>query len=139
MAQYLASDIHYAFNDFGGLKSACNHLKLLGCNGIVSHHLNAFNGNVAGAEFLFLDGDKSSEYYAVEIAQQFKSTFPERRLRHDNGLKPISCGQRGYHGLKLAKKYGMKIAIISECFFIDNSAEWIEPEILADFWNKILY
>lgn len=139
MAKYLNGDIAHSFRDFGGVRGAVESLEAMNCNASIEHHLNAFNGQAKGFEVLFLKGDKESEYYALEFAQMFKETFPGRILRHSNGLKPISRGDRGYNNLKKAKKGGMLVALLSEAFFIDNSREWIEPEELAAFWNKCLF
>jgi hypothetical protein len=139
LVNHLHKDIYHAFRDFGGIKGAVESLRAFRCNASIEMHCNAFNSNSEGFEILHLKGDKNSEYFANEFAQSFKATYPDRRLRHNNGVKAIKRGDRGFKNLSIAKKNGMKIALLSEPFFIDNFSEWIEPSELAEYWNKVLF
>jgi len=85
-----------------------------------------------------MKGDKLSLKYAELIAESFKHHFPDRILRHGNGVKIVTKGERGYNNLFIAKKNGMEVALLSEAFFIDNSSEWIEPREMGAFWKETL-
>lgn len=128
----------YATRDRSGVKGAAESLKSRGCNASLEPHKNAFNKKAHGFEILVLKGDKLSAQYARLFADAFADKYPERRLRHDKGIKWISKGDRGYHNLVAAKKAGMDVALLSESFFLDNQNEWISPEEMAAFWDELL-
>jgi hypothetical protein len=124
--------------DEGGVSLAAKRLKLKGCNASLEPHKNAYNGTAKGFEILVLENDSESIRVAEIMAENFKAKYPTRVLRHTNGVKKIKSGDRGYSNLIAAKKEGMKIALLGEAFFIDNPAEWIEPEEMAKFWMENL-
>ena len=100
-------------------------------------HLNAYNHTAKGFEVLVMEGDSKSFDIALKIAAMFEDQFPDRVLRHGDGVKIVSSGDRGYYNLKEAKRAGMQVSILSEAFFIDNPDEWIEPKAMAEFWEKV--
>jgi hypothetical protein len=124
--------------DDGGVSLAAKRLKLKGCNASLEPHKNAYNGTAKGFEILVLADDSESIRVAEIIAQEFKEKYPDRVLRHANGVKKIKSGDRGYSNLVAAKGAGMKIALLGEAFFIDNPSEWLAPAEMADFWMKNL-
>lgn len=125
----------YATRDKAGVSGAASELKKLGINASLEPHKNAYNNMAKGFEILVLANDSESIRVAEIMAQNFKDLYPERTLRHTNGVKKIKSGDRGYSNLIAAKKAGMEIALLSEAFFIDNPKEWISPEEMASFWN----
>lgn len=120
--------------DEGGVSLAAKRLKLKGCNASLEPHKNAFDSKAKGFEILVLENDSESIRMAEIMAENFRAKYPARVLRHSNGVKKIKSGDRGYSNLIAAKKEGMKIALLSEAFFIDNPLEWIEPAEMAEFW-----
>ena len=128
----------YYTRNSGGVSGAAKLLKRDGCNASLEPHKNAFNTKAKGFEILVIKGDHLSAKYAEEFAAAFKAKFPDRVLRHGNGVKPVVRGQNGYRNLVNAKKNGMEVALLSESFFIDNKNEWIEPETMAEFWKETL-
>lgn len=124
--------------DNGGVYGAASRLKKKGVNASLEPHKNAFNEKAKGFEILFLKGDKQSEKMAQLIAEEFKRHFPNRILRRNQGLFPVSRGDRGHRNLLAAKDAGMVVALLSESFFLDNPLEWIEPEQMAKFWEEVL-
>ena len=130
----LINHIPHRFRDSGGVKGACESLKLNDCNASLEPHLNAYNNKAQGYEILVLKGDSRSKRVAELILEQFGEKYPDRRNR---GVKEIEKGDRGYWNLKTAKNY-MDIALLSEMFFIDNPDEWITPAEMAKFWKEVL-
>lgn len=122
----------------GGVNEATKQLINRGCNCSLEPHKNAFNTKVSGFELLVLDGDKKSEEFAKTIVEKFRNQFPSRKIRHQDGILRVKKGDRGYNNLKIAKDNGMKMAILSESFFIDNDKDWISPNVMAEFWTKVL-
>lgn len=122
----------------GGVKGAVDSLILKGCNATIEPHLNAFNGKSKGFEILVLKGDIDSYKCALFLARKFRETYPTRKLRNKNGIVEVSGSERGAKNLKIAKSKGMKVALLSEAFFIDNEEEWIKPAEMALFWSKWL-
>jgi hypothetical protein len=139
-ALQMVKDMPYSYEtrDEGGVALAAKRLAMKGCNALLEPHKNAFNGEAKGFEILVIDGDSESTRVAELIAQNFKQAFPDRVLRRGTGIKKLKKGDRGYQNLLDAKKSGVKIALLSEDFFIDNPNEWIEPAVLAKFWNANL-
>lgn len=136
LASYLA--IPRETRDEGGVSLAAKRLKIKGCTASLEPHLNAFNQTAKGFEILVLENDSESIRVAEIMAENFKAKYPNRVLRHGNGVKKIKSGDRGYSNLVAAKKEGMKIALLGEAFFIDNVNEWIEPHEMAEFWMSQL-
>lgn len=133
-----ASKHPFATRNKSGVKGASKALKKVGAIFSLESHKNAYNGLSRGFEALVLEGDDLSFRYAVEIATQFKASFPDRNLRHGNGVRFVKPNERGGKNLVDAKKGGMEVAILAEPFFIDNPKEWIEPTRMAQFWDKVL-
>lgn len=137
----LVADTSFPFEtrDNGGVSGAAKRLKNISqTNATIEPHKNAYNKKARGFELLVIRGDSLSGHYARMIADEFKRQFPERRMRHDNGIKWVKKGDRGYYNLVAAKKAGMEVAILGESFFIDNPDEWISPEEMAEFWKEVL-
>lgn len=136
----LADEMQYPYEtrDEGGVKGAASRLVKRGFNCSLEPHKNAFNGKAHGFEILCLHDDELSIDVAEILAQAFKEKYPDRRLRHGNGVKKIRKGDRGYYNLRDAKRAGMMIALLSESFFIDNPNEWIAPDEMAKFWLENL-
>jgi len=128
-------NLPWEFRDSGGVYGAAKRLRDEGCNASLEPHKNAYNGMVGGFEFLVLEGDTLSEKYARLMIDAFKLRFPDRKARYDNGILWRKPNERGGRNLVKAKKAGMKVAILSETFFIDRDEEWIEPEVMAQFWK----
>lgn len=124
--------------DSGGVRGATKRLLSKGIKCTLEPHKNAYNGKAFGFEILVLKGDDLSIHYAELFAQAFKARFPDRRLRHGNGLKVLNKGDRGAGNLVASKKAGAEVALLSEAFFIDNDSEWIAPEEMAQFWSEQL-
>jgi len=122
----------------GGVSGATRALIKQGTYKSIEPHLNAFNGVAHGFEILVMLGDKESFNEATRIAKAFKVAFPDRTIRHGNGIKLVGPGDRGYGSIHIAKREGMQIALLSEAFFIDNSDEWISPRVMGEFWKLIL-
>lgn len=132
------TDFKYFTRDEHGVAGAARGLKRRGVNASIEPHKNAFNGKAKGFEILVLKGDTLSEHYARMIAENFIDQFPDRKLRHDRGIKWVKRGDRGAASLIAAKANGMEVALLVETFFIDNPDEWIEPEVMAKFWTENL-
>jgi N-acetylmuramoyl-L-alanine amidase len=130
--------LKYYTRDEAGVLGAAKNLANWGANASLECHLNAYNGAAKGFEILVLADDTESARVAELMAEIFKQKYPDRVLRHSNGVKKIKSGDRGYSNLRDAKKAGMKIALLSEAFFIDNPAEWISPEEMGKFWKEVL-
>lgn len=128
---------HRFTRDDGGVAGAAKRLKEKGVNFSIEPHFNAYNGGAHGYEILVLKGDKKSEDQARLMLDYFASIYPGRRARHDNGIKLIEKGDRGYYNLVAAKKY-MDVAILSELFFGDNAIDFIKPEEQGRFWANTL-
>ena len=124
-----------ATRDEGGLKGAFSWLNIEGCNASIEPHLNAFNTKAEGYEVLILDGDSTSEVYAKELLALFGEMFPKRVNR---GIKRIKAGGRGFSNLMAAKEKGMKVALLTELFFIDNPKEFISRGDMVEFFNRFL-
>jgi hypothetical protein len=119
--------------DNGGVLAAALKLKAKGANASIEAHLNAFNGKVGGAEILVLDGDAESYDMAQNLLAAFALEFPNFNIR---GVKRRKSGDTGYFNLMQAKAAGMRIALLTEFFFIDS--EYIAPEAMAAFIRKNL-
>lgn len=132
------SGFHFETRDDGGVYGAASRLAKKGITATIEPHKNAFNKKARGFELLVIKGDSLSGDYARMIAEEFHRRFPDRRLRHDNGIKWLKKGDRGYNNLVQAKKAGMEVAILGESFFIDNPNEWISPETMRQFWQEVL-
>ena len=130
--------IHAQFRDNGGVSGAASRLSELGCNASIEPHLNAFNGKAKGFEILAIAGDSKSISEGIRIAKAFKERFPDRVLRHGNGVKIVHRGDRGYKNLEAARFAGMSVALLSEAFFLDNPDEWIDHQDMASFWESVL-
>lgn len=135
---YLLSPIPHATRDNIGVYGASKLLIKNGCNCSIEPHLNAYNGKAEGFEILVLKGDDPSIEEARRIADEFATAFPFRKLRADKGVKIVSPKERGGSNLVSAKNAGMKVALLSEAFFIDNPNEWISPQEMANFWKSVL-
>lgn len=131
-------DMPYETRDSGGVKGAAKRLKKRGVTASLEPHKNAYNGKAEGFEILVLASDSLSIEFAELIAEAFAKKFPDRKIRGRGGLKKLKKGDRGAGNLIAAKKAGMKVALLSEAFFIDNPAEWIEPDVMAKFWTENL-
>lgn len=129
-------NIPHATRNYGGVFSAAKSLFKQGCNCSLEPHYNAYNGQAHGAEILVMKGDDLSAKYARLIMDDFSSKFPKRRLRHDNGIKWLRKGDRGYNNLKEAKSAGMEVALLSELFFGDNPKDFIKPSAQAQFLRQ---
>lgn len=114
-----------------GTHGACIALSSHGCNSMIEIHGNAYDETVSGCEIVVLKGDTISKNYALELIEEFKKMFPARQIRRGNGIKEISHGDRGYKNLSEAKAAGMVVCMLTEFFFIDNNADWIEPSAYA--------
>lgn len=125
----------FATRDAAGIKGAVKELVSKGCNASLEPHKNAFNNKAKGYEILVIKGDNASKEYARLILEAFEDEYPNRRNR---GIKEVSKGDRGYYNLKTAKKAGIKVALLSEMFFIDNPVDYVEPQTMAAFWQKVL-
>ena len=125
----------YALRGAKGVFGAAKALLQAGCNSSLEPHLNAYNTQVGGYEILYLKGDSLSKQYAELILDMFEAEYPDRKRR---GLKAVEKGDRGAGNLIAAKKAGMKVALLSELFFIDNPNEWIPPNEMALFLTKAL-
>lgn len=135
MWTHLAKDIPFSNRDQGGLKGAYARLAKKGVTASVESHKNAFNKQAKGYEVLIIDGDAVSRKYAKKYIGLMKNHFPSRVNR---GIKTVKNGQRGYANLIAAKNAGMKIALLTEDFFIDNRREWISPKALAKVYDELL-
>ena len=131
--------IPVATRDLSNVLGAAKELVKDGCNASLEPHYNAYNGKAHGASIFVLKGDSLSEKYARLMIEDFAEMFPNRKLRHDNGLKFLVKGDRGYYNLEQAKKAGMKIALLSELFFGDNENDFMSPETQSIFWEGHLY
>ena len=129
------SNIPFTNRNQGGLKGAYTRLAKKGVTASVESHKNAFNKQAKGYEVLIIDGDAVSRKYAKKYIELMKSHFPSRVNR---GIKTVKNGQRGYANLIAAKNAGIKIALLTEDFFIDNRREWIEPRLLAKVYDELL-
>lgn len=99
-------------------------------------HLNSFNGVAKGCEILTLANDKVSILLAQDLADDFCKKF-NRVKRDGDGVKELKKGERGHYSMALVNDPAPSILV--EPFFIDNPAEWIEPEVYAAFlidWLK---
>lgn len=128
----------YRTRDGVGVYGAAKALKGIACNASIEPHLNAYNGKASGFEILVLKDDTDSISMARLIAEEFARQFPGRKMRADNGIKLVTSKDRGGANLVAAKNAGMKIALLSEAFFIDNPDDYISPEKMAEFWNSVL-
>ena len=121
-----------------GVYGAAKTLKERGCTCSLEPHFNAYNKRAHGAEILVMKGDDLSAKYARLFIEQFSDTYSDRRIRHGDGIKWVGKGDRGYRNLHSAKLGGMKVAILTELFFIDNPIDFINPSDMADFWKDAL-
>ena len=129
----------YFYRDGIGVLGAAKKLAQYGgCNASLEPHLNAFNNRARGFEILVMEGDRLSYDIAENIATAFKEAYPDRILRHGNGVKVVKKGDAGFYNLRDAKRGGMKVALLSEAFFIDNPDEWIDQIDMAKFWESVL-
>ena len=131
----IPKDKPYKTRDEAGVKGAARELKKLKCNTSIEPHKNAFNEKANGYEILVMDGDKVSYDFAMNILQAFEEMFPTHKNR---GIKTLSRGDRGYYNLRDAKRGGMKAAILTELFFIDCYQDFILPETMREFWERVL-
>jgi len=132
----LLTPLPYETRNEAGVKGAVRKLKALGVNCTLEPHGNAYRGEAKGCEILVLEGDTESERAARLILEDFNELFSQRVLRHDNGIKWVTSKDRGYYNLKVAKNLGMRVAILSELHFIDNSHDYMPVEAQADFWKR---
>jgi hypothetical protein len=132
------TDFHRRYRESGGVSGAASRLSKMGCNASIEPHLNAFNGRAKGFEILAIAGDSRSISEGIRIAKAFKERFPDRVLRHGNGVKIVHRGDRGYKNLEAARFAGMSVALLSEAFFLDNPDEWIDHQDMASFWESVL-
>lgn len=135
MVQSIA--LPHAFRDEGGVFSAARSLVSRGVTATLETHFNAYNGHAEGCEILVLQGDKLSEHYARLFVEDFAMKY-KRKLRGDKGIKFVSKGDRGYQNLIAAKDAGAKVAILSELFFGDNPADYLDYNEQATFWQNTL-
>lgn len=126
-----------ATRDKGGVYGAASNLISRGVNCTIEPHFNAYNGHVSGSEILVLKGDKLSEHYARLFIEDFCNKY-NRTPRHDNGIKFVSRGDRGYRNLVAAKDAGAEVAILTEMFFGDNYDDHLPFQEQAIFWENSL-
>jgi len=135
-------DVPGATRDEDGISGAIKTLKLKGCNASLEPHYNAYNRKAYGSEILVLEGDNRSADIAYMMMEDFHLLYPKKRLRHDKGIKWVKrskdnkSGDRGSWNLYVAKKNGMKVALLSELFFGDNESDWMSPPEQASFWKR---
>lgn len=120
-----------------GLDYAASNLAGKGVNVSIEPHFNAFNKSAHGMEVLILKGDSLSREYAVHMVELFRDHFPDRRVRHGDGILEVSRGDRGYKNLKIAKKY-MKAALLPELFFGDNEEDFMPREASSYFFTEFV-
>ena len=124
----------YATRDLSGVKGAARELFRHDRNASIEPHFNAFNRRVKGAEILVMEGDSESKYYAEMFMELFADMFPERKIRHGNGIKEVRRGNRGFYNLKTARNNGMEVSLLPELFFGDNHGDWMSVSEQAKFW-----
>jgi hypothetical protein len=124
-----------AVRDGWGLEGAYSSLAQDGITASIESHRNAFNTKARGYEVWILKGDTLSKQYAEELINRMSKFFPTRINR---GVKEVEAGGRGFVNLYEAKKAGMKVALLSELFFLDNESEFISEEDLAKVYIDFL-
>ena len=92
-------------------------------------HLNAYNGQAKGCEVLITS--EAARSLGEKFASMFCLKFG-RVMRGSRGIKWLGNGDRGFGNVYSASKVSKK-AILLESFFCDNKAEWIDPEVYAEF------
>jgi hypothetical protein len=138
LAIYLSDRIPHKTRDTAGVYGAAKALKNLGCNATIEPHCNAYNGKAHGYEILVMAGDSLSKEYALNIISAYEAKYPERRKRQGDGVKEVKKGERGYYNLKNAKAAGVKVALLSELFFIDNTSDFMGPLEMSNFLKEVL-
>ena len=130
-AKALALDLDADFNkavkifyrDGVGIKGACRAAAEWGADLSLELHFNAAGVPKArGAEMLVIDGDIETAKKARIILDDLVASFGSK-LRHDNGIKWMSRGGRGYNNLKYARSYGITYPMLIEPFFGDYETE----------------
>lgn len=121
--------------DNGGVSGAVKRLVSKGVNATWEGHLNAYRGDTAGMEILYIHGDDLSKHYAELIIDAFRIRYPDRNIR---GLKAKRKGDRGYNNLRDAKRSGADVALLGELFFIDNPDDYLSPDEVAEFILGVL-
>ena len=125
------------FRDEVGLRGCYKKVGEWGADLSLELHFNAAGVPKArGAEMLCLNGDVDTAAKARIILDDLANTFGSR-LRHDNGIKWLSRGDRGYWNLKHAANYGVEYPMLIEPFFGDyeteESKQYVEKiELYAD-------
>lgn len=133
-----ASEFAYETRDDKGVKGAALNLFMKGCNASLEPHKNAFNTKVSGFQILVIEDDTLSYFHALRLSKAFAEKYPHRRVRYENGVLELKKQDRGYNNLSAAKDHGMVVALLTEMFFIDNLADWMEPEEMGTFWRENL-
>ena len=86
-------------------------------------HFNSFKKKAYGCEILTLAHDTDS----IEVADKITDEIAEKfclRERHDDGVKELSDGDRGYYNLKLLESLPL-VMLIEPCFANMKTAESI--------------
>lgn len=135
----LYSELPYEYRDDSNSYFASMELvKSDNINAVIEIHKNAFDENVKGFQICVLHGDTRSYDAAESIAKKFKKRYPERIIRYQDGVCELNISDRGYNNLREIKASGVKIALLSEMFFIDSPDDWMNPTECGDFWRDIL-
>lgn len=133
-----SKEIKLFFRDARGIGGVNADAEKWGGDLTLELHLNSFNGKAKGCEVLVLSSDEPSIKVGQDFADLFCSTY-NRIKRDTDGVKELKKGDRGHYSLLLVDDPAPSILI--EPFFIDNKAEYIEPEeflkFLANWINKL--
>jgi len=101
-------------------------------------HLNSYNGSAKGCEVLTLAKDEVSIKIARDFSDKFCAKF-NRIKRDGDGVKELNPKDRGHYSLLSVNDPPPSILV--EPFFIDNTNEFIQPEVYAKFiieWLKVI-
>ena len=123
-------NIKLFFRDSRGIGGVNGDVKKYNDDFSLELHLNSYNGSAKGCEVLTLAGDSAS----IKVARKFADSFCLKfgRVKRDgDGVKELRSSDRGHYSLLSVNDPPPSILV--EPFFIDNKAEWIEPEVYAEF------
>ncbi len=127
--------LYYTTRDKGGISAAYNRCGLNDITITIEPHLNSYNSKVEGTECLIIDGDEESEKVARKYLELITLHFPSQKIR---GVKKLKRGDDGHYNLRCAKSNGVRMAILTESFFLDNDNDWKDPDKLKEVFIDLM-
>jgi N-acetylmuramoyl-L-alanine amidase len=130
-------EIQVYFRDHIGVSGVATQAGGWGAELLIELHLNAAGIPAArGCEALVINTDKPTQVKAKILVEMISQTMGVK-IRHQNGLKLLAKGERGYPNLLAYKNAGITNPIIIEPFFADYETDESKffiknPDLYAD-------